>query len=281
MKPLRHYAGRVLAGVALIALGIAVGWAMSPAPNASSSESAPHATQEHEEHSDASDGHYYCPMHPQVRSNEPGQCPICGMDLVATAMESAPTPNTVTLSPWARELLRVRTSEVTSSQPSGAIQVFGWVRQSEDAETSVTAWTAGRLTRVYVDTVGEEVERGQRLARIYSPELVIAQETMLHAQSNLAEARASGSATRERSAHAAQSELRLLGMSSRQIQDVLEEGEAEENVLIRSPASGTVLQRHVLEGEHVQRGTPILSLANLSEVWIQLELPELDAAAVR
>ena len=242
-----------------------------------SDDAEPESQTEHDH--DAEE--YVCPMHPQIRQDEFGTCPICFMDLVPVETDGgAESAITLTMSESAAALARVRTTPVARVPLERRIDVFGRVATTDEGHANITAWTGGRIERLYVETIGEEVRRGQRLARIYSPELVVAQETLIHARQILRDAQAAQSESRaaaaEAAEHAAMTELRLLGVSDRQIEDLVADGEADESVIIYAAAGGTVLHRHVSEGDHVGRGTPILELANLDEVWIQLEIYERD-----
>ena len=229
---------------------------------------------------------HVCPMHPQIRQEEFGTCPICFMDLVPVESGGGgDTALAIPMSDAAARLADVRVERVTRVPVARTIRAFGTVEAPEDQQASISAWTAGRIDRLYVETVGEEVRSGQRLARIYSPELVLAQETLIHAQRivdtstgpDSARRRASG----EAAVRAARTELRLLGIDDAQVDAMVADGQADEYVEIRAPSSGTVMRRHVREGDHVQRGTPILDLAGLDELWVQLEVYERDLPHVR
>jgi Cu(I)/Ag(I) efflux system membrane fusion protein len=250
----------------------------------------PHAA--HAEHGAGQGGdegaevEYVCPMHPQIRRDEPGTCPICHMDLVPVeAGGTEEGDGVIALSEAAVALARVRTEEVARTPLMKTLRLFGRIEASDSGEARVTAWTAGRVERLYVQNVGERVRRGQRLVAIYSPEIVLAQETLIHARRIAREARELGSPTREATAEAtaraARTELRLLGLDDDAIDDLVADGVADEVVTIRSPGSGTVTERLVREGDHVERGTPLLALSDLSEVWAQLEVYEQDLPLVR
>ena len=254
-------------------------------PSARSDEDA--ATNgEHAGHDDtgsqAADVEYVCPMHPQIRQDEPGTCPICFMDLVPVQLGGGGSDNGVslTMSDSAVRLSHVRTGPVERVPLARELDVFGRVATTDDGAANITAWTGGRIERLYVQTIGDTVRRGQRLARIYSPELVVAQETLVHARGILREATEAGSTSRMQAAtaaeHAAKTELRLLGISDSQIEELVADGTADETVLIYAPAGGTVMRRFANEGDHVQRGSAILELADLDEVWVQLEVYERD-----
>ncbi|MFU8803993.1 MAG: efflux RND transporter periplasmic adaptor subunit [Bradymonadaceae bacterium] len=266
----------------VVALIIAVAFAIG---RATSGEAAvthdPHAGHDHGDEPEANI-EYVCPMHPQIRQSEPGTCPICHMDLVPVEAGSGgddDVPN-VSFSKAARALGGVRTARAEAIALTREIDVFGRVEMNETSEVDLTAWAGGRIERLLVNSTGERVRRGQLLARIYSPDLLVAQQTLVQASRNLVEAQAAGSEVRARAARsameAARTELRLLGVDSRQIDAVLEDGKAKETLDIFATASGTVRARHVSEGDYVQTGGRIVSLVALDSLWVQLEIFERD-----
>ena len=234
---------------------------------------------------DAPAEEYVCPMHPQVRQDGPGTCPICFMDLVpgGSSGEEGDIPS-VRLSEGARNLARVENARVKAGPLEDRLEVFGRIEVSEQAEVDLSAWVGGRIERLYVNARGETVKRGQRIARIYSPELLSAQQTLIQAQRNLDDARSvespSRTAAAQASMRAVRDELRLLGMETRQIDAVLAEGVARETVDVFAQASGTVRERLVSVGDYVTTGQPIVSLAALETVWAQLEIFEQDIPRV-
>src|SRR5690606_9423638 len=121
---------------------------------------------------------YVCPMHPQVRQAEFGTCPICFMDLVPVEASGGSDAPGVALTPNAKKLARVQTAPVEAVGLTRSMEVYGRVEVNETAEVDLTAWAGGRIERLYVQAVGERVKKGQRLARIYSPDLLAAQQTL-------------------------------------------------------------------------------------------------------
>ncbi|RVU48937.1 efflux RND transporter periplasmic adaptor subunit [Lujinxingia sediminis] len=265
----------VLGMLTLSALGCSDETSAKDAAGADASASAEEAETEE----------YVCPMHPQVRQDGPGTCPICFMDLVpgGSSGDEGDVPS-VRLSEGARKLAGVANARVEAGPLDDRLEVFGRIEVSEKAEVDLSAWVGGRIERLYVHARGETVKRGQRIARIYSPELLSAQQTLIQAQRNLEQARSVDSPSRTSAAQASmravRDELRLLGMDSRQIDAVLAEGVARETVDVFAQASGTVRERLVSVGDYVTTGQPIVSLAALDTVWAQLEIFEQDIARV-
>lgn len=238
------------------------------------------------EGSPAGDVTWVCPMHPQIRQPTPGNCPICYMDLVAVvAGEGDGSGNSVSLTQSEMGLARVQTAIVERAPLMREVRLLGRVAGAESSEANITAWAEGRIERLYTSAMGQNVRRGDRVASIYSPEIVVAQETLIHANRSLAEATVAGSELRARSAeaaiHQARVELRLLGLADDTIDEIVADGVADETVTIRAPHGGTVTDRMVREGDWIEPGMPIVSVTGLNSVWVQLEVYESDLPFVR
>lgn len=228
---------------------------------------------------------YTCPMHPQIRQNQPGECPICFMDLVEVGGNASGASNEyLPLSDEVAALAEVHVMPVERRTLTMEERFTGRLVGMDSSERAITAWTAGRIDRLYVNTIGEDVVYGQPLARVYSPEIALAQETLLHAQASLRAASDAGSEARLRAAEqastAARQELLLLGMREWQVEDIVESEEASLYVTVYAPASGTVTARHVREGDHVARGAPLLDLSDYDGIWAELDIPERQVAFV-
>lgn len=223
---------------------------------------------------------YTCAMHPEVRSDEPGICPKCAMDLVPVSEAQEAGANTVSLSPRAAALARIRTTPVRAVEGAvGARRLSGRVRPDESRQRTVTSWIDGRIDRLRVRTTGTRVGRGRVLALVYSPEVYAAHQDLLSAARQVQ--RLSGASDTVRGAaeaalEAARDRLRLLGIEGRQL-EALERAESPtRSVPIRSPFGGTVLRRLVSEGEYVRAGTPLFEVADLGAVWVELDAYESD-----
>src|SRR5690606_751265 len=152
------------------------------------------------------------------RRSGPGQCPICGMDLIPLGSgESDETdPRRVTLSERAKALAKVRTTEVRRMQdPSTELRLLGRVEADESAARTVTAWVGGRIDRLHVNVTGERVRSGQTIATLYSPEVYAAHQDLIASKRQVE--RMQGASETARSAaqaayEAARDRLRLLGV---------------------------------------------------------------------
>ncbi|NOY42444.1 MAG: efflux RND transporter periplasmic adaptor subunit [Planctomycetes bacterium] len=120
-------------------------------------------------------------MHPQIRSNKPGKCPICGMKLVPVQTQAAGGLRTLTISPEARALMDIETVPVERKYVTTEVRMVGKVDFDETKLGYITAWVAGRLDQLYVDFTGVEVNEGDHMVYIYSEQLYAAQEELLQA----------------------------------------------------------------------------------------------------
>ena len=233
---------------------------------------------------------YYCPMHPTVTSDKPGNCPICGMALVK---RPSPDPaaaqlagsgaidgslSQISLSPEQRVTANVRTMRVQLDTHTGELVTTGRVTFDERRVAQITAYTAGRIERLYVNFTGDSVRRGEAVASIYSPDLFATQQEYLLAVANRDRMRKAGF-TDARSAsedlvESTRRRLMLLGMTVAQIQQLERGGRPIFATTITSPVSGIVTRKLVVPQQYVELGSPLLEIADLSNVWVEADVYE-------
>jgi Cu(I)/Ag(I) efflux system membrane fusion protein len=228
-----------------------------------------------------------CSMHPQIRMSEPGQCPICGMDLIlATSRDDEETgERELKLSQTAVKLADIQTVPVEQKYVSVVIRMVGKVDYDETRLGNITAWVPGRLDRLYVDYTGISVRKGDHMVHLYSPELLTAQEELIQAVRAIDELKESGMKimreTALRTVEASKEKLRLWGLTERQIAEIEKKGKASDHITIYSPMEGVVIEKHVEEGEYVKIGTRLYTIADLSHLWIRLDAYESDLVWLR
>jgi Cu(I)/Ag(I) efflux system membrane fusion protein len=219
---------------------------------------------------------YQCPMHPWIRSDHPGKCTICGMDLApvgAAAAADRTLPGVVPLSASTVTVLGVRTEPAGQRRLERMLHVGGMIEDDDTRHRFLTAYSPGRVEELHVNFVGAEVHEGQPLLTLYSPELISAQREFLQiAHGGEATARAIGPA-RER--------LRGLGLSERQIDELIARGEPAQLTTLLSPATGTIVARGAYPGQNVGVGDRLFEIADFSTMWFLFQAYEQDIPWLR
>ena len=211
---------------------------------------------------------YTCPMHPSVRMPAPGQCPICGMDLVPADDTAS---GEVVVSDEQRAAYGIRTEAVRREPMRVEVRAVGTVAYDERRLTDVVARVQGWVSAVEVSQIGDRVEKGTPLVSIASPELVAAQRELLITTT--------GTATGLQSE--ARDRLRLLGMPDAQIDAMLASGKPQDAVVLRAPTSGVVVEKDVVTGDEVTPGMRLFRIGDPSAVWIEAAVYASDLPAVR
>ena len=211
--------------------------------------------------------YWVAPMDPNFRADKPGKSPM-GMDLVPVyADEEGPAgadQPSLRINPAVINNIGVKTATAERGTLYRNIETVGFITPDEDRLEHIHVRAEGWIEKLAADTEGDRVEAGQVLFRIYSPALVSAQNEYLQALR-------SGQATLER---ATASRLRALGMQENQIDSLKTRGTARELFDVRSPIDGFVMELNVRSGMYVQPGTTIMSLADLSTVWVDVDVFE-------
>lgn len=229
---------------------------------------------------------YICPMLCTPPQIGPGRCPVCEMELVPAASGGGPSDSvSVNIDPVARRVANIQTAAAERVPLRRSIRAVGALRYDEGSMKSLSAYVDGRLDRLYADFTGVEVTKGDRLALVYSPRLYSAQVELLLARK--ADANSQDSTfVRVREANlgmyqSTRQRLIELGMTDDQIDELEASGEADSRLALIAPISGTVIEKHAVEGQYVKEGQPIYELADLSNVWLMLDLFPEDAVAIR
>ncbi|MCA9038487.1 MAG: efflux RND transporter periplasmic adaptor subunit, partial [Planctomycetaceae bacterium] len=205
-------------------------------------------------------------MHPQIRQPKPGKCPICGMDLIPVAKTSGGM-RTLTLSKESRALMQIETKPVERRYVMHEIPMVGRVDYDETKLAYITAWVPGRLDRLYVDFTGVDVKEGDHLVYIYSEQLYSAQEELIQALKNRQERTSTTTLIQPIDLVAsAREKLRLLGLKEEQITKIEKSSAPEDHLTIYAPLGGVVIEKLKQQGERVQLGERIYTIADLSQV---------------
>jgi Cu(I)/Ag(I) efflux system membrane fusion protein len=213
-------------------------------------------------------------MHPQIQQPEPGDCPICGMDLIPLVSDSGADegPRTMSMSESSRALAEIQTTEVKKDYPEAEIRLVGKLDYDETLEKSLTARFPARIDKLFVNYKGIAVAKGDHLAKVYSPDLLSAQRELLTSY----RADPNSSIT-----NAAREKLRLWDLVPEQIDAIIERGEAKDSFVLKAPIGGVVVTKKVKEGDYVKTGESLFKIVDLSRLWAYLDAYESDLPWLR
>ncbi len=266
MKNIRQFKifrNKYIRVVALLISGIFIGWILF--------HRAPENEERHNHSAEAVQGTVWtCSMHPQIRMDEPGECPLCGMDLIPLVQNgtSSIDPDAIRLTSEAAQLANVLTSAVTRQRPVKELRLYGKVQADERLLQNQVAHIPGRIEKLYVNFTGEQVTKGQVVAQIYSPEIITAQQELLES--------AGIKQIQPAIYEAAKEKLRRWKLTDEQIGSIEASGKVQSVIDIVSNTSGVVTELFVSAGDYVAQGAPLFKIADLSRVWILFDAYESD-----
>ncbi len=267
MKPKININKRNIRNYAIVLFaGLLFGWMLFHNSGATTE-----ATHQHSEHAEEATI-WTCSMHPQIRIDKPGKCPICSMDLIQlkTNSDDDNTANNkdVVMNESAMKLAEIQTTTVKMGLPHKALYLLGKVKPDERRLSELTARFGGRIEKLYVNFTGQKVRKGEKLATIYSPELVTAQKELLEAKEY--------KDNNPSLYNAAVSKLRLWDLTDAQINNIEKSGKPQLYFNVLSPISGTVTQRHIAKGDYVNEGDALFKVVDLTHLWVMFEAYESD-----
>ena len=251
----------------MLLVGLCLGWFFF-------SSDQPHSQHDkatHQEHEV-----WTCAMHPQIRQHEPGDCPICGMDLTPLQVSESENanPDAIKVSETAMKLASIQTLRVGEEQVVGnQLQVTGKIEPDERTLKLQTTHIGGRVEQLFVNFTGEFVKKGQVIAKIYSPELITAQKELFEAKRLQGEQPALFTAAKEK--------LKNWKLTDTQIAQILSQGKPIEQFPILSDYQGVVFAKRTQLGAHLMEGEPLYEVGNLHAVWAMFDLYESDLSRVK
>lgn len=278
---------------------------------------------------------YSCGMHPEVISDKPGNCPICGMKLTpikSTAQDSGQTQigeagkerkilywrapmdpteiydksgkskmgmdlipvyegegaggaGSITIDGALQQNMNLRIAKVERRDISNVIRAYGRVTYAEDKEFSVNTKISGWIEKLYVNTSGQKVRKGQPLLEIYSPELVSTQEEYLLALNNYDKLASSPYESVRNNAKKmltlARDRLEYWDISKPEIDKIEKTGQSRRTILLKSQITGVVTHKAVVEGDKVGPGKDLFHIADLSKIWVEASVYESELPLVK
>ena len=225
-----------------------------------------------------------CSMHPQIRQPKPGQCPICGMDLIPVAgSNSADSPREIRLNATTRGLAQIAVTPVRRMIIRDAVALNGYIEYEESRTQTLSVRVAGRIEKLFPRAVGERLQKGAAVVEIWSPDLITAQAEFLQAAATVERIKdesTNASKMFTSALESARAKLIALGMSESEIAAVASEKTAHERVKLIAPDDGVVTELMISPGMYVEAGMALVKLADQSRVWATFDVYENDLGRV-
>ncbi|MFC2074484.1 efflux RND transporter periplasmic adaptor subunit [Campylobacterota bacterium] len=263
-------------------------------------EESSHNTEEmHEGHGQTQQNVYYtCSMHPHIKEDKPGKCPICHMNLTKIVVDddedstiehtsmliqpqehdAAKIVATVKLRKTQLEHFKPDFFPVTSMKMTKKIRLLGSVLQSEEKESNIPARIGGRVEKVYVKSTGSIIKVGDPVIDLYSPKLITAGEEYLLARQSYA---ADKSKVFKNMLTQSIEKLNLWGIKDFQFEKWNKERKVPRQITIYSNTTGIVRNRNATVGKYFKEGQNFFELSDLSSVWVEMDVYEHDASLIK
>lgn len=218
------------------------------------------------------DSRYVCPMHPKISRQEPGSCPVCGMDLVAKKSKKKITA-AVTLTPDVIQKMGIRSVKAKRGTMWKYIKTVGYVAYNERRLATVSTRSAGWIENLGVRTIGMQVKKGQLLLELYSPEFLQVQKEFLAAQKKDLSGTLKKYGQREESV-GPRDHLRYLNISESLANEIARTGKKRHRIPIYSPQHGVIIRHNVHKHMYVEPFQDMFTIADLSTVWVEADIYE-------
>ncbi len=223
---------------------------------------------------------YKSTMMPREVSSTPGKDSM-GMEMVPfqvceqTEKEKSLAPGTVQISSRLQQMYGVTLGVVKNRKLTFSVRNDAIIRYDETRLKDINIRFSGYIQKLYADYKGMMVYKGQPLFTIYSPELLSAEQEYLLVVNN------PYSANNRELVHAAEQKLRLWNITGRQIQEIKKAGRAYDTLSFYAPFTGYIIEKHVVQGQHVDAGQTLFRIADLSDVWAMVDIYESQIPFVR
>lgn len=229
-----------------------------------------------ENHAGHDTGTYYtCPMHPTVKSNSPGSCPVCNMSLIKVEKQNnehaQQEGNFITIEKQQQQLAGIKTDTVKFQTIIPASTILGTVAIDEKQVTTISSRVKGRIDKLYIKTSGEYIRKGNPVYAIYSEQL-FADEKEFLALSEKRTNNTTGNELLDDMLSASKNKLLLWGLTEKQIAELEKSKSASQQITFYAQTEGYVTEVLVKEGEYVEVGTSFIKLTSLNQVWVDAQV---------
>lgn len=252
-------------------IGFGIAWFVKPASHHHEAEASAGMTLSPEEI-------WTCSMHPQIRNTEAGICPICEMDLIPLDNTmGSDDPSVLKMSPASVKLAQVETFIVggdgTPINSESLINVDGTIEMDERSINAQSTHLSGRIESIYVNFEGEYVRKGQKIATLFSTELLSASQELITASAYDDKIEGLKAASIQK--------LKNWKLSDSQIETILTTNQPIETIDIYADHSGYVLSKKVSLGDYVKQGQALYTVGKTNNLWLIFNVYESDLGAIR
>ena len=220
----------------------------------------------------ASSIYYTCSMHPQVIQNKPGNCPICGMQLIQVNNSIVAKADEISLSKEQIELGNIHSDTIGKSSIGDRLVLTATLNFDQMKATSVSSRVMGRVERLYYKNLGDFVKKGSPLFDLYSEELNNAKQEYLLALDKRKTFASETVIDFDQLIQSSRNKLLLWGLSEQQINELEKNKKANPVTTFYSSANGYITQMDIREGDYVMEGGTIVKLADLSTLWAEAQV---------
>ena len=229
-----------------------------------------------ENHAGHDSGTYYtCPMHPTVKSNSPGSCPVCNMSLIKVEKQNnehaQQAGNFITIEKKQQQLAGIKTDTVKFQNIFSSSTILGTVAIDEEQVTTISSRVKGRIDKLYIKTSGEYIRKGNPVYAIYSEQLFADEKEFIALSENKINSNAENKLLNDMLS-ASKNKLLLWGLSEKQIEELEKNKSASPQIVFYAQTEGYVTEILVKEGAYVEEGTLLIKLTALNQVWIDAQV---------
>lgn len=249
----------LIAGLVLV-LGIFIGASLF-----SSEEN----TEDHNHTGETESSVWTCSMHPQIRNSEPGDCPICGMDLIpANTLEETVDPDAIRMTKSARALAKIETTLVGDGKKTTSnLELSGQLDINEKSKTSLTTNFDGRIEQLNINFEGETVQNNQVVAELYSSTIQVLKDEYALAK-------------RTDNESIMQSVVQKIENLELSLQDIQNKSKSS-TISLRAQQTGNVTQLMVAQGDQVKARQALMEITDLSTLWAMFDVYEQDLNLIK